>query len=55
MRKRRVYGSELIKRRRYWPRRVYGDAIDDYIRSKSLVMWYVLVVNGMRQSLIFLF
>ena len=34
MRKRGVYGSTLIKKRRYWPRGVSGDAINDYFRSK---------------------
>ena len=53
-RKRVVYGSELIKKRRYWPRGVYRDAINDYFKSKILVMWDVLVVNGKRLSLLFL-
>ena len=29
MRKRGFYGSVLIKKRRYWPKRVYGDDIND--------------------------
>ena len=36
MRKRGVYGSALIKKRCYWPRGVYGDAINDYFRSKNI-------------------
>ena len=31
-----VYVSALIKYRRYWPRRVYVDAINDYFRSKNV-------------------
>ena len=29
IRKRGVYGSALIKNRRYWTRGVYGDAVND--------------------------
>ena len=29
MRKRGVYGSALIKKRRYWPSGVHGDGIND--------------------------
>ena len=31
--KRVIYGSELIKNMRYWPRRVHGFGINDYFRS----------------------
>ena len=55
MRKRGVYGIKLIKQRRYWPRGIYGYSINNSFRSKILVMWDVYVVNGTRQSLIFLF
>ena len=46
IRKRGVYGCALIKKRRYWPMGVYVDSINDYSRSKILVVWDVLVVNG---------
>ena len=36
MRKRRVYGSVLVKNRRYWHRGVYGYAINNYVRSKNI-------------------
>ena len=36
--KRAVYGSALIKKRRYWPKGVHEDGINDYFRSKILVM-----------------
>ena len=54
-RNRGVYGGALIKNRLYWPRGGYGDAINDYFRSKILVIWGVLMVNGNRNSLIFWF
>lgn len=31
-----VYGASLIKKRRYWPLKVPGDAIDDYMKDKEL-------------------
>ena len=36
MRNMRVYGSASIKRRRYWPMGVHGDAINEYFRSKTI-------------------
>ena len=36
MRKRGVYGSELIKKRRYWPRAVNDDVINNYFKSKYI-------------------
>ena len=36
IRKRWVYGSELIKKRRYWPRYVHVDGINEYFRSKRI-------------------
>ena len=26
----------MIKKRRYWPRKVHGDGINDYFRSKNI-------------------
>ena len=53
MRKRGVYGSELIKRGAIG----LGGFIETVLPSTSekLVICNVLVVNGMRQSLMFLF
>ena len=34
---------------------VHGDGINKYFRSKILMMWDVLVMNGTRKSLMFLF
>ena len=31
-----VYGQSLIKKRRYWPNNVPGDAIDSYFANKEL-------------------
>ena len=31
-----VYGQYLIKKRRYWPNNVHGDAIDSYFTNKEL-------------------
>ena len=31
-----VCGSALIKKRRFWPREVHGDGINDYFRSKNI-------------------
>ena len=31
-----VYGQPLIKKRRYWPKNVTGDAIDSYFANKEL-------------------
>ena len=36
MRKRGVYGSALIKMRRYWPRGVYGDGVYDCSSTKNI-------------------
>ena len=41
MRKRVVYVNELIKKRYYWPEGVHGDVINNYFKSKILVMWDV--------------
>ena len=31
-----VYGQSLIKKRRYWPKNVPGDAIDSHFANKKL-------------------
>ena len=31
-----VYGQSLIKKQRYWPKNVPGDAIDSYFANKEL-------------------
>ena len=31
-----VYGQSLIKKRRYWPKNIHGDAIDSYLANKEL-------------------
>ena len=55
MTKRGVYGSELIKKRRYWPRGVMYMELTFTLGQKILVMWDALVVNRTRKSLILLF
>ena len=35
-RNRGIYGSALIKKRRYWPMGINLDAINDYYRSKHI-------------------
>ena len=40
MRKRGFYGSSLIKKRQYWPRRVHGDGINDFSDT-----WAVIVIG----------
>ena len=52
---REVYGSELIKKRRYWPRGFHGDGINDYFRSTNIGGVGYVSGDGMRKSLIFLF
>ena len=55
IRKRGVYGIVLIKKRRYWPTGFTETALTINSGQKYiLVMWDILVVNGMRQSLFFL-
>ena len=36
MRDHGVYGQSLIKKRRYWPNKVPGDAIDSYFTNKEI-------------------
>ena len=36
MRKRGYYGSTLIKKRRYWPRGIHGDEINEYFSTKNI-------------------
>ena len=36
MRRRGVYGSSLIKKRRYWPRGVHRDGINKYFIKKKV-------------------
>ena len=41
MMKKGFYGIVLIKLRRYWPKGVNTNSINDYFRSKILAMWDV--------------
>ena len=36
MRKRGVYGSELMKKSHYWPRGVHRNGINKYVRSEDI-------------------
>ena len=36
LRKKRVFASAVIKKRRYWPKYVPGKAMDDHMSSRSL-------------------
>ena len=52
MRKRGVYGSELIKKRHYWPNSFMEMELTITSGQNSSVIWDVFVVNGTKQSLI---
>ena len=34
--RKRMYGASLIKNKKYWPKGVHGDAIDDHFEDKDL-------------------
>ena len=55
MRRRGLYESEFIKRGNIVLRGFIDMALTITSGQKALVMWNILVVNGMRQSLTFLF